>query len=72
MPLMRADEYKEYTPREVRVKLAEVEMSRQEFASYVGITPKHLSEWLHNRANLSTTALIRMAEVVEALEEGSK
>lgn len=61
------EEYQLPTPKEVRVKLAEVDMSPTEFSRLTGLSQKHVSEWLHEHTNISRVAQMRIADVVEDL-----
>lgn len=61
------DEYKTVTPREVRARLAEIEMHQYEFAERVGLSAVHIGDWLHERESVSRVAQMRIADVYEDL-----
>lgn len=62
-------EVKRYTPRELRVKMAEHDMTAREFAEMVGISQTYMSQLLTGRQpHASHIVRIRIAEVVEQLD----
>ncbi len=62
-------EVKRFTPRELRVKMAEHDMTAKEFAEMVGISQVYMSHLLTGRQeHASHIVRIRIAEVVEALD----
>ena len=67
--LSGSTEVKRFTPRELRVKMAEHDISAKEFAEMVGISQTYMSHLLTGRQqHASHIVRIRIAEVVEELD----
>lgn len=64
---MEIPEDKMFTPRELRMKLAEYALKQSEFAEIVGISQTHVSRVLHGGRS-SRLLRLRIAEVIGQLD----
>ena len=58
-----------WTPRLLRMKLAEYDIKVKDFAEMVGLSPNHMSNILHGHTPLTKMVLLGVDDVLRNLEQ---
>lgn len=68
MPHKRGSDLPHWTPKRIRMKMAEFDITTKEFAELVGVSPNHMSSVIHGNRPITRIVALRIEEVFKQLE----